>query len=92
MNEEPQENKPHRRPNYIFVFLALAAITAIEVFFVSLFPGVPKAPFLLAMSFIKVALVVLYFMHLKTDNRWYALIFLLPFLLVVPILLVLQIR
>jgi heme/copper-type cytochrome/quinol oxidase subunit 4 len=39
-----------------------------------------------------VALVVLYFMHLRTDNRWYALIFLLPFLLVVPILLVLQIR
>jgi caa(3)-type oxidase subunit IV len=92
MNEEPQKNKTHRRPNYILVFLALAAITAIEVFFVSLFPGLPKAPFLLAMSFIKVALVLLYFMHLKTDNRWYALIFLLPFLLVVPVLLVLQIR
>jgi caa(3)-type oxidase subunit IV len=92
MNEEPQKNKTHRRPNYILVFLALAAITAVEVFFVSLFPSLPRAPFLLAMSFIKVALVVLYFMHLKTDNRWYALIFLLPFLLVVPILLVLQIR
>jgi caa(3)-type oxidase subunit IV len=92
MNEEPQKNKTHGRPNYILVFLALAVITAIEVFFVSLFPGLPKAPFLLAMSFVKVALVVLYFMHLKTDNRWYALIFLLPFLLVVPILLVLQIR
>jgi caa(3)-type oxidase subunit IV len=92
MNEEPQKNKTHRRPNYILVFLALAAITAVEVFFVTLFPGLPKAPFLLAMSFIKVALVLLYFMHLKTDNRWYALIFLLPFLLVVPVLLVLQIR
>ena len=93
MNEEPQNNnKTHRRPNYILVFLALAAITAIEVFFVTLFPGLPKAPFLLAMSFVKVALVVLFFMHLKTDNRWYALIFLFPFLLVVPILLVMQIR
>ena len=92
MNEEPQEKKPHRRPNYILVFLALAAITAIEVFFVSLFPGVPKAPFLLAMSFIKVLLVVLFFMHLKSDNRWYALIFVLPFLLVIPVLLVLQMR
>jgi caa(3)-type oxidase subunit IV len=92
MNEEPQNNNTPRRPNYILVFLALAVITAVEVFFVTLFPGLPKAPFLLAMSFIKVALVVLYFMHLKTDNRWYALIFLLPFLLVVPVLLVLQIR
>ena len=92
MNEEPQKPKSHRRPNYLLVFLALAAITAIEVFFVSLFPGLPKAPFLLAMSLVKVLLVVLFFMHLKTDNRWYALIFVLPLLLVVPILLVLQIR
>jgi caa(3)-type oxidase subunit IV len=92
MNEEPQAPKAHRRPNYILVFLALAVITGVEVLFVGLFPGLPKAPFLLAMSFVKVMLVVLFFMHLKSDNRWYALIFVLPFLLVVPILLVLQIR
>ncbi len=92
MNEEPQKPKAHRRPNYVLVFLALAVITGVEVLFVSLFPGLPKAPFLLAMSFVKVLLVVLFFMHLKSDNRWYALIFVLPFLLVIPVLLVLQIR
>jgi caa(3)-type oxidase subunit IV len=92
MNEEPQKPKAHHRPNYLLVFLALAIITAVEVLFVSLFPGLPKAPFLLTMSFVKVLLVVLFFMHLKTDNRWYALIFVLPFLLVVPIVLALQIR
>jgi len=92
MNEDPQKPKAHRRPNYLLVFLALAIITAVEVFFVSLFPALPKAPFLLAMSFAKVLLVVLFFMHLKSDNRWYALIFCLPFLLVIPVLLVLQIR
>ena len=50
MNEEPQTPKAHRRPNYLLVFLALAVITGVEVLFVSLFPGLPKAPFLLTMS------------------------------------------
>jgi caa(3)-type oxidase subunit IV len=92
MNEDPQKNKSSRRPNYLLVFLALAIITAIEVLFVTLFPALPRTAFLLTMSFAKVMLVILYFMHLKTDNRWYALIFCLPFLLVIPVLLVLQIR
>jgi caa(3)-type oxidase subunit IV len=92
MNEDPQKNKSSRRPNYLLVFLALAIITAIEVLFVTLFPSLPRTAFLLTMSFAKVMLVILYFMHLKTDNRWYALIFCLPFLLVIPVLLVLQIR
>jgi caa(3)-type oxidase subunit IV len=92
MNDEPEKNKGHRRPNYLLVFLALAIITGIEVLLVSLFPALPKAPFLLTMSLAKVLLVVLFFMHLKTDNRWYALIFVLPFFLVVPILIVMQFR
>jgi caa(3)-type oxidase subunit IV len=92
MNEEPQKNKTHRRPNYLFVFLALALITGVEVLFVTLFPALPRTAFLLIMSLAKVLLVVLYFMHLKSDNRWYALIFILPFFLVIPVLIVLQIR
>jgi caa(3)-type oxidase subunit IV len=92
MNEEPQKDKKSRRPNYVLVFLALAIITGLEVLFVSFFPTLPKAPFLLTMSFVKVLLVVLFFMHLRTDNRWYALIFVLPFFLVIPVLIVLQIR
>jgi cytochrome c oxidase subunit IV len=92
MNEEPEKKKAHRRPNYLLVFLALALITGAEVAFVTFFPALPKAPFLLTMSFAKVLLVILYFMHLRTDSRWYALIFFLPFFLVIPILIVMQIR
>ncbi len=92
MNEEPQQNKSRARPNYVLVFLALALITGLEVIFVTSFPALPRAPFLLTMSFVKVLLVLLFFMHLKSDNRWYALIFALPFFLVIPILIVLQIR
>jgi caa(3)-type oxidase subunit IV len=92
MNEEPQKKKSGGRPNYLLVFLALAIITGLEVLLVSFFPALPRAPFLLTMSLAKVLLVVLFFMHLKTDNRWYALIFVLPFFLVIPVLIVLQIR
>ena len=38
------------------------------------------------------ALVILYFMHLKTDSRWFAFIFLVPFLLVFPMVLVLRLN
>ncbi len=92
MNGESAQGQAHRRPKYLLVFLALAAVTAVEVFFASLFPALPQAPFLLGMSLLKALLVILYFMHLKFDSRWYALIFLVPFLLVVPVLITLQVR
>jgi caa(3)-type oxidase subunit IV len=78
----------HRRPNYLLIFAALAVITALEVG-VSYVPDLPQAPVLLSMSLLKAVLVVAYFMHLKTDSRWFAVIFLFPFLLVIPLLLML---
>ena len=87
---KPVENRTHKRPNYLLVFLALAALTAIEVA-VTYIPGVPLAPVLLTMSLAKVLLVVLYFMHLRSDSRWFALVFVVPFFLVVPVLIVLHI-
>ena len=77
----------HRRPNYVLIFLALAVITMLEVA-VTYVPQIPKAPVLLSMSLVKALLVILYFMHLRSDNRWYALVFFLPFLLAFPLLLV----
>ena len=77
-----------RRANYLLVFFVLAVMTALEVG-VTYVSGIPKAPFLLTMSFIKAMLVILYFMHLRSDSRWFSLIFFLPFLLVIPLLLVL---
>jgi caa(3)-type oxidase subunit IV len=78
---------PTHRPNYIAVFLALTILTAFEVA-VTYLHGLPKPPVLLGMAFIKIMLVVLYFMHLKEDNPWYRVVFFLPFLLVVPLMII----
>lgn len=74
------------RGTYVGVFVALAVITAIEVA-ISFWEG---APFNLAiplsiLSAAKVMLVVLFFMHLRYDSRWYSWIFAfsLPFAIIV---------
>ena len=86
---DPARTPPNRRRTYLLVFVALAVMTAIEVF-VAQTPGIPVVPVLLAMSLAKALLVILYFMHLRYDSRWYSLIFFAPFLLVIPLLIVSQ--
>jgi caa(3)-type oxidase subunit IV len=81
------KNPPHRRPNYWLVFATLAAMTAIEVA-ITYMPGIPLAPVLLTMSFLKAMLVILYFMHLRSDSKWFSFIFFVPFLLVIPLLII----
>lgn len=73
----------HKRPNYLLVFISLAILTGLEVA-ITFQNVLPIAPFLLAMSFVKAMLVILYFMHLKSDSRWFGAIFFLPFVLVIP--------
>jgi cytochrome c oxidase subunit IV len=77
----------HRRPNYLLIFFVLAIMTALEVG-VTYVAAIPRAPVLLTMSFIKAMLVILYFMHLRYDSKWFTLIFFTPFLLVIPLLMV----
>jgi caa(3)-type oxidase subunit IV len=79
----------HRRA-YFMVFIALAALTAAELG-VTLVRGLPQAPVLLTLSAIKALMVILYFMHLRWDSRWYGFIFFAPFLLVIPMIIVLLI-
>jgi cytochrome c oxidase subunit 4 len=86
-NQALRGTSGHRRSNYGLVFLVLAILTTLEVS-ATYIPGIPRAPFLLSMAFIKVMLVILYFMHLKSDSRWFGLIFLVPFLLIIPLLMV----
>jgi len=86
---DPARTPPNRRRTYLLVFVALAVMTAIEVF-VAQTPGIPVVPVLLTMSLAKALLVILYFMHLRYDSRWYSLIFFAPFLLVIPLLIVSQ--
>jgi cytochrome c oxidase subunit 4 len=89
-----EENEPvekHSHPKYLLVFLALAIMTMMELG-VYYLPSYLHPVLLLTLSFIKATLVVLYFMHLKTDSRWFAFIFLVPFLLVFPMVLVLRLN
>lgn len=86
----PTDTKHRGHPNYLLVFLSLAVLTAVEVG-ITYVPQIPQAPTLLALSFLKAALVLLYFMHLRMDSKWYSFIFLIPFALVIPLLLVLRV-
>ncbi len=63
------------RLTYLGVFVALAVITLVEVLLtVANVPFAVTGP-LVALSTSKVMLVVLYFMHLRYDSRWYAAVF-----------------
>ncbi len=68
-----QNTHETHHPNYTAVFFALVVLTIIEVG-VTYLP-IPHLLILLALSAAKASLVAMYFMHLKYDSRWYALIF-----------------
>lgn len=64
------------RMTYVGVAAVLAVITAVEVLLsVVGDPGFNIVGPLVALSTAKVMLVVLYFMHLRYDSRWYAWVF-----------------
>lgn len=86
--------QPHRYPGvrtYLLVFAGLAILTLIEVA-VSYITGGLKAPLLILLAALKAFLVILYFMHLRYDSRWYAFIFFSPLVLVIPLIWVSLIR
>ena len=72
--EYKNEEKPVKKhPNYVVVFIALAILTALEVAVTQL--PLPRAPILIPLSVIKAALVALFYMHLRTDRRIFAVHF-----------------
>ena len=83
----PTDTEHRDHPNYWLVFVSLGVLTLLEVG-VALIPKLPHAPLLLSMMVLKVALVLLYFMHLRYDSKWFSFIFLIPFVLVIPFLMV----
>jgi cytochrome c oxidase subunit 4 len=78
---------------YLRIAAILVMITLIEVgvFYVPAFHGV-LVPVLLVLSALKFALVVMFYMHLKFDNRFFAFLFggplLLALVVVVSLLLI----
>ncbi len=92
MDQQKPGAKHTHHPKYLLVFISLAVLTALEVA-VTYVPALQNflAPILLSMSFLKAMLVILYFMHLRFDSKWFAFIFFIPFVLVLPMLVVLMI-
>jgi cytochrome c oxidase subunit 4 len=82
------EPKTHpAAPRYAWVFAALVALTGLEVG-ASYLPARVRWPLLLIFAGAKALLVVLYFMHLRFDNRLYAGLLLIGLLLVSPLILI----
>ena len=76
---------PHpRQGEYIRIAVILVIITAIEVgvYYVEALTPL-LVPILLILSAVKFALVVLFFMHLKFDNKLFSLLFTGPLLLMI---------
>lgn len=80
-----EAEQPHKKPNYVGIFVFLAIITAIEV---TLAAEMPLVLVLLSVS--KVILVALYYMHLKFESGIFSAIFVspLPFVLLITVALV----
>ncbi len=56
---------------YTFVFLVLGGLTIFEIIIAELPEGLFTLPILLAASALKALLVVIFYMHLNTDNPFY---------------------
>lgn len=70
-------------PLYTTVFSILAVLTVTEVLLAEIIDGDIKIPLLLGIAVAKGALVVMFYMHLKTDSRAFALAFIVPLVLAI---------
>lgn len=80
-----------KRPNYLLVFIALAAFTLIETLVSYIQQEAIKFPTLVVLSVVKVVLVLLYFMHLKFDSKVFSYLFIAGCVLAIPLILVITI-
>ena len=86
---EAQEVKDLQAPHvkwtkYVAVAVVLAVITAIEIVLALLKPLPPELTTILLIGFTlsKAVLVMLFYMHLKYDTRWYSLVLVFPLFMV----------
>ena len=77
-----------KRPNYLLIFVLLAAFTFIETLVSYVQQQALKFPVLLTLSVVKAVLVLLYFMHLKFDARLFSYLFIAGCVLSIPLILV----
>jgi len=77
---------PHVKwTKYVTVAVVLAVITGVEVFLAlsHVLPAQLTTVLLIAFTLSKAALVMLFYMHLKYDTRWYSLVLVFPLFMVV---------
>jgi len=88
MNDQhSQAAHPHPSvATYVTVAVVLTVLTLVEVgvFYIPAFHPV-LAPVLLTLSATKFALVVMFYMHLKTDSHIFAMMFSIPLLIAVAV-------
>jgi cytochrome c oxidase subunit 4 len=78
-----------RRPNYLLIFILLAAFTLIETLVSYVQQEAIKFPTLVVLSVVKAVLVLMYFMHLKFDSKVFSYLFIAGCVLAIPLILVL---
>ncbi len=83
--EQPARSVVH--PPYRLVFIALAVFTGLEIAS-SYLPTTIKIPVLIILAVTKAALVILFFMHLRYDNRVFTYPLVIGILLAIPIVLI----
>jgi len=64
----------HPKIDYVRIFIWLTGFTLIELLVSFLSIDEIKIPLLVGFAVLKATLVVLYYMHLRYDSRWYALV------------------
>ena len=82
---EPHAAHENHNLIYLKVAAVLAVLTALETatYWVDL--GGFHTPFLLIMMVAKFALVILFFMHLKYDNKWFGALFYMGLAITIPV-------
>jgi len=87
---EPGAHPHPRQSEYVRIAVILAVITLIEVgvYYVEALAPL-LAPILIVLSAVKFALVVMFFMHLRFDNRLFSFLFTGPLLLMISVVLAL---
>ncbi len=87
---ETQEAKDLQAPHvkwtkYVLVAVALAVITGVEVFLAlsHILPAQLTTVLLIGFTLSKATLVMLFYMHLKYDAKWYSLALVFPLFMVV---------
>lgn len=86
-HDSHSEEAHAHRPNYLLIFVLLFVLTVIEVGITMI--GLPLwvvNSALLAFMVFKVALVAMFYMHLRMDSKWFSYLFLIPLPFVVLIM------